>query len=168
MRGTHQGLLKIATDVNPLLLQIATGENQPGDRTAERVGERTRRERKTRRTRVDLVHLVYPVQPNKRDRPDKQERPADPRACRAPFRHFAKNRHEQSGLVSQSASETRGKGMCLRSFLPIDLYKSTRRERLNLYRSVLTPAHGPPGPCVMMRLSLMKILSQRGIPLLLG
>jgi len=130
-----------------------------------------RRARRAGRGRVDLVHLVYLVclvQPNKRDRPDKQERPADPRACRAPFRHFAKNRHEQSGLVSQSASETRGKGMCLRSFLPIDLYKSTRRERLNLYRSVLTPAHGPPGPCVMMRLSLMKILSQRGIPLLLG
>ena len=29
-------------------------------------------------------------------------------------------------------------GAGLRSFLPIDLYKSTRRERLNLYRCVLT------------------------------
>jgi hypothetical protein len=29
--------------------------------------------------------------------------------------------------------------VCLRSFLPIDLYKSTRREWLNLYRYLLTP-----------------------------
>ena len=30
------------------------------------------------------------------------------------------------------------KGACLQSFLPIGLYKSTRRERLNLYRCMLT------------------------------
>jgi hypothetical protein len=41
--GTHQGLMRIATDVTPLLSQIATEANQPGDRTAERVGERARR-----------------------------------------------------------------------------------------------------------------------------
>jgi hypothetical protein len=105
-----------------------------------------RRARLAGRRRVDLVHLVYLVclvQPNKRDRPDIQERPAGPRACRAPFRHFAKNRHEQRGLSSQSASGTRGKSTCLRAFLPIDLYKNTRRERLNLYRPVRTPDTWP-------------------------
>jgi len=40
--------------------------------------------------------------------------------------------HESCG------QEPAEKGACLRSFLPIGLYKSTRRERLNLYRSVLT------------------------------
>jgi hypothetical protein len=59
-----------------------------------------RRAGKARRARVDLVCLVCLVQPNRRERPDKQERPAGPRACRAPLRHFATNRHEQCGLSS--------------------------------------------------------------------
>ena len=32
---------------------------------------------------------------------------------------------------------------CLRLFPPINMYKSTRRERLNLYRCVLTPDAWP-------------------------
>ena len=32
----HQGLMRITTDVTPLLLQSATEKNQPGDRIPER------------------------------------------------------------------------------------------------------------------------------------
>jgi hypothetical protein len=58
-------------------------------------------------------------------------------------------------------------GACLRSFLPIDLYKSTRHEWLNLYRCALTLDAWPTQVSGDGATALMKILSQRGIPLLL-
>jgi len=52
-------------------------------------------------------------------------------------------KRNETGLVSQSTSRAKGKSANVRSFLPIDLYKSTRRERLNLYRCVPTPNAWP-------------------------
>jgi hypothetical protein len=40
---------------------------------------------------------------------------------------------------SSETGETSGNSAGLRSFLPIDLYKNTRRERLNLYSRAGTP-----------------------------
>jgi hypothetical protein len=44
---------------------------------------------------------------------------------------------------SSETGETSGKNAGLRSFLPIDLYKNTRRERLNLYGRAGTPDTWP-------------------------
>lgn len=60
------------------------------------------------------------------------------------------------------------KTACLRAFLPIIMYKRTRRERLNLYRYVLTPDAWPTWTSSHDATAFMKILSQRGISLLLG
>jgi hypothetical protein len=68
----------------------------------------------------------------------------------------------------QSASET-----CesLRSFPPINLYKSTRRERLNLYGCPLTPDayHArTSSKDATAKIETRKTQSQRGIALFLG
>src|SRR2546430_7504171 len=67
--------------------------------------------------------------------------------------------------MSQSASGARGKSGALRLFLPVELYKSTRRKRLNLYRCLLTPNAGPTWTSSNDATVLIKILLQRGIPL---
>ena len=50
-------------------------------------------------------------------------------------------------------------------FLRIELYKSTRLKRLNLYSCVLTPNAGPTWTSSNDATALIKILLQRGIPL---
>ena len=56
--------------------------------------------------------------------------------------------------------------VCLWSFLPIDSYKSTRRDRLNLYSFVLTPDEWPTRALNDAATARSKILPQRIIPLL--
>jgi len=63
--------------------------------------------------------------------------PVSPVSLESGIRDCSRCVHESCG------QEPAGKCACLRSFLQIDLYKSTRRERLNLYRSVLTPDAWP-------------------------
>jgi hypothetical protein len=48
----------------------------------------------------------------------------------------------------------------------INLHKSTRRKRLNLYRHILTLCAYPTGTSSKGATALIKTLSQRGIPLL--
>ena len=49
-------------------------------------------------------------------------------------------KRNETGLVPLPATGAGETVAFLQSFLPIDLYKSTRRERLNLYRCTPTPA----------------------------
>lgn len=55
---------------------------------------------------------------------------------------------------------------CLWSFLPIDSYKNTRRDRLNLYSFVLTPEEWPTRALNDAATARIKMQSQRSIPLL--
>jgi len=50
----------------------------------------------------------------------------------------ALQKRNETGLVPLSASGAGENVTCLQSLLPIDMYKSTQPERLNLYRCALT------------------------------
>ena len=55
----------------------------------------------------------------------------------------ALRKRNETGLCPNQLLESAGKSAGLRLFLPINLYKSTRRERQNLYRCVLAPDEWP-------------------------
>jgi hypothetical protein len=76
------------------------------------------------------------------------------------------SRFEQDILEDVRSAEEKGTG--LRSFFPIDLYKNTRRKRLNLYRYMRTPYADPTSGRARKQPHPFKILLWRGIPLLLG
>ncbi|MEO6554655.1 MAG: hypothetical protein ABIO96_08945 [Nitrospiraceae bacterium] len=77
------------------------------------------------------------------------------------FSHF-----KQDILEDVRSAEEKDTG--LRSFLPIDLYKSTRRKRLNLYRYLRTPDADPTSSRARKLPHSFKTLLQRGIQLLFG
>lgn len=55
----------------------------------------------------------------------------------------ALGKRNEAGLVLSQLLEAAENDVGLRLFPPINMYKSTRRERLNLYRCVLTPDAWP-------------------------
>lgn len=83
----------------------------------------------------------------------------------------ALRKRNETGLVFQISACSLGKYARIRSFPPINLYKSTRRERLNLYRCAFTPAPTPTwisSTDATAQIEIRKTQSQCGIALLLG